>query len=86
MGSDLCETSINWDHETGVIHVCTRKRSIVSKLRKLGLERIRDGVFGYTTFRAKEAQLKVSFRGPRQMTDKQRKEAGARLRKARKLT
>jgi hypothetical protein len=86
MSGDITETAINWDHDTGIITVCTRKKAIVSKLRKLGLVPIRDDVAGYTTFRAKESQLKVGLRGPRKMSEDQRKAAGDRLRKSRKAT
>jgi len=84
-GGDVIETAVNWDHDAGMVSVSTRRKAVISKLRKLGLEPIREEIGGYTTFEASDTRLKISFRGPKNLSDEQRKAAGERLKKARSL-
>lgn len=72
--SDLIETAVNWDHDNGEVFISTRKRSVVTKLHKLGLKPInKDDPHGYVNFLAKDSDIGVSFRRrtTRKMTDKQ---------------
>lgn len=80
---DVTETAINWDHDSGEIYICTRKKAIVTKLTNLGFKPIRSEVHGYTTFKVKDKLLKLSFRAPKKMSAAQKKAAGDRLKKAR---
>ena len=81
---DIIETGVNWDHDTGEIVVSTRRNSIKSKLLKIGLRPVRDEANGYTTFKASEKDLKLSFRAPKKLSDEQRRAIGRRLAKNRK--
>jgi hypothetical protein len=76
----------NWDHDTGDIEVCTRSRAMKTKLRKLGLKPIRDGVADYATFRAHEDRLRLSLRKPKNMSLAAKKAVASRLTRARKRT
>ena len=63
MSDDLVETAVNWDHDTGEIVISTRKRSVISKLKKLGLKPDRDGgPHGYSTFYTNDKEFIVGFR------------------------
>lgn len=67
--SEIIETGITWEHDTGDIVISTRSRRIASKLRSLGLEGDGNGVDGdYETFRATENELRISFRKRRRAT------------------
>lgn len=60
---EIIETGINWDHDTHEITISTRKRTVVSKLKKLGLVPTRDDVpHGYTNFKADDRSFIVGFR------------------------
>jgi hypothetical protein len=60
---DLCETGVNWDHDSGEIVISTRRRGIASKLRKIGLKPdTEEDPHGYETFRTTEDVLTVGFR------------------------
>ena len=75
MSSEIIETAVNWDHDTGEIVISTRKRSIASKLKKLGLVPTNDeGPTGYSTFHTTDKQILVGFR-----CRKQRKQSKAQL-------
>jgi hypothetical protein len=86
---DIKETGISWDHDTGRIVISTRRKAVVSKLKKLGLSPARgfeESPEGYTTFIADENKVRVGFRAPRKLTDAQRQEAAERMKSARKAT
>lgn len=81
--TEICDTGITWDHDTGQVWVSTRRKGIASKLQKLGFEPQETGPNGYTNFTADEEDLRISFRRPKKMTQAQRKAAATRMKAVR---
>ena len=85
MSSEIIETSLNWDHETGEIVVSTRRAGVAAKLERLGLKAVRDeGPTGYKTFKTTQDNLRVGFRAPKKLSEEQREKVARRLATARK--
>lgn len=61
--SEICETGITWDHDTGDIWISTRRKGVAQKLRRLGLDGERGGN-GYFNFHTDEKKFRLSFRKP----------------------
>ena len=59
--SEIIETAVSWDHDTGEVTVDTRRRSIATRLRRLGFALTYDKGSGYYQFRTKESELGIGF-------------------------
>ncbi len=59
--SEIIETAVSWDHDTGEVTVDTRRRSIATRLRKLGFAVTYDKDSGYYQLRTKDHELGISF-------------------------
>lgn len=86
MTDDVIETAINWDHDTGEIYLCTRRKSVANKLSKMGFKAIRSEVHGYTTFKVQDTELKISLRKPMKQSAAQKKARAKTLAAARKAS
>lgn len=76
--SEICETGITWDHDTGDIWVSTRRPAVATKLRKCGLKAEKGGN-GYYNFQATEDDLIIGFRKKKRLSEKRRREVADRL-------
>ena len=59
--TEIKETAITWEHDTGLIVISTRSRKIAGKLRRLGLKQEGDPTEDYATFRTTQAFLRVGL-------------------------
>jgi hypothetical protein len=66
--SEIIETAVTWDHDTGDVTVDTRRRRIASRLRKLGFTVTFDKGSGYYQLRAKDNELGITFYRRRRKT------------------
>lgn len=83
MPTEIQETGVTWDHDTGEIWVSTRKRSIATKLIKAGFEPIYNEPSGYTSFKSNEDLLGITIRRRRRLSASEREAARSRMKKAR---
>lgn len=83
LSDEVIETGINWDHDTGQIHIDTRRKSVESKLRKLGFKPVRSEATGYTSFRLTEDDIVVSFRKKKRLNEEERAHRAKRLARVR---
>ena len=62
MTGDPVETAFLWDHDTHRIYIDTRRKSIISRLKKLGFKpKTTDRLAGYACFEMSDKELGLTL-------------------------